>query len=120
MKSGLKHMKWYLIPTIQRLRKSVFRQMPKESTITTAIKHYLIAQGFVVLKIHGGPYQDAGWPDLLGIRDGQAWLFEVKTPTGKVSKLQANKIEELRSVGAKCFVVRSRDEVKEILEREEE
>ena len=82
----------------------------KEKQIENQIRKALTDRGFWVVKIHGGIYQMSGLPDLLAIRDGRAYWFEVKTPTGKVSRLQEEIIKELRSIGCTAEVVRSREE----------
>ena len=86
-----------------------------EKHIVDKIRTYLRAQGFYVLKIHGGPTQTAGIPDLLAIKDGRAWFFEVKTETGKASRLQIHTIEQLRSYGAVAEIVRSVADVETVL-----
>ena len=40
-------------------------------------------------KEHGGMYGTAGIPDIIACVDGRFYAFEVKTETGKPTKLQA-------------------------------
>lgn len=86
-----------------------------EKTVVNNIRDYLRKEGFFVLKIHGGPNQQAGIPDLLAIKEGRAWWFEVKTETGKTTKLQVHTIEQLRGFGCVAEIVRSVDDVKAAL-----
>lgn len=86
-----------------------------ETTITKKIHAYLKQQGFWVLKIHGGPVQQAGIPDLLAVKDGRAYFFEVKTATGRLSPLQEHTLDKLRQFGAVAEMVRSVEEVEVIL-----
>lgn len=87
----------------------------KEATIVRQIMDYLKRSEFWVMKVHGSNYQRAGVPDLLAIKNGQAYWFEVKTPDGKVSRLQEITIEDLRRFGSVADVVRSVEDVKEVL-----
>lgn len=86
-----------------------------EKAIVDKIRDHLRKQGFWVLKIHGGPTQTAGIPDLLAVRDGRAFFFEVKTATGKTSRLQVHTIEQLRSFGAVAEIVCSVADVETVL-----
>ena len=58
----------------------------------------------------------SGYPDVLHIKDGRAYFFEVKTPTGKKQPLQIFTIAELRKAGAQAHFVTSLDEVKKALD----
>ena len=66
--------------------------------------------GSVWWKVHGGPYQPAGTPDLMGCLDGLYVSLEVKTPEGNLSRIQVVMIERLRRAGALVAVVTSVDE----------
>ena len=59
----------------------------------------------------------SGDPDVLHIKDGRAYFFEVKTPTGKKQPLQIFTIAELRKAGAQAHFVTSLEEVKKVLDR---
>lgn len=62
-------------------------------------------------KVHGGPFQVAGLPDLIGCVDGMFFGFEVKTATGSTSKLQDYTLEQMRERGgAHVYVVTSPEE----------
>lgn len=58
-------------------------------------------------KIHGGPMQRAGVPDLAVILDGRTVWLEIKTPCGTVSKRQEHEAGLMREAGAAVYVVRS-------------
>jgi Holliday junction resolvase len=90
-----------------------------ETHLTRGIRRFLQAEGFKVIKIHGGRYQEAGLPDLLAIRDGIAWWFEVKRPgrESKTTPLQKLQINELRECGCPVFVVTSVEETRKEVER---
>jgi len=67
------------------------------------------------INIHGNQFMEAGTPDIFCVRNGQAYLFEVKIPAGKVSRIQEHRIAQWRTAGATAQVVRSLDEVKETM-----
>lgn len=50
-------------------------------------------------KIWGGPFTEAGTPDILGCCGGLFFAFEVKTLSGKASEIQLDTIEEIRDRG---------------------
>ena len=59
-------------------------------------------------KIHGGPFQRAGLPDLCGIVDSKTFFLEVKMPDGKPpTKLQIHTMKKLKEAGANVSVVSS-------------
>lgn len=61
-------------------------------------------------KVHGGPMQRAGVPDLYVLVDGVSIWVEIKTPAGRVSPLQERTIEQIGRAGGRTAVVRSVEE----------
>ena len=61
----------------------------------------------------------AGWPDILAVKDGQAYFFEVKRPGGNPTKLQLYELGEWMRVGAVVAVVTSVEEVRRVIEYNE-
>lgn len=91
--------------------------MPTEKSIVNAILKYLNSlERTRARKIHGGPYM-AGWPDILAVKDGQAYFFEVKRTGGHPTKLQLYELGEWMSAGATVAVVTSVEDVRAVLER---
>lgn len=90
-----------------------------ESAITRSILKYLkkLEPDAFAWKIHGGPMQKAGMPDICVIyRDpsgNSVGFFEVKQPGKKQTKLQCAVAKKLEAAGAWVEVVTSLDEVKE-------
>ena len=82
-----------------------------EKTIVNQIKNRVEKAGGMAIKLHGGPYQVAGLPDLVVIRNGETIWLEVKTPTGRVTAIQEAMHRKMREHGARVYVVRSADEV---------
>lgn len=78
----------------------------KEAAIVKRVTRELRAAGWLVYKIHGGPYQIAGLPDLLAISpEGRHVWIECKRPGGKLTALQAARHDELRKNNAVVLVV---------------
>ena len=88
-----------------------------ERDITTAILRYLktVPECFC-WKTHGGHYGTAGLPDIIVCYRGRFVAFEVKTATGRPSKLQEITIAKIKAAKGEAFIVRSVEETKEILE----
>lgn len=89
----------------------------KEKTITNQILKYLKAQPCCfVFKEHGGIYGTAGIPDIICCYRGKFVAIEVKTLTGKLSKLQKITINRINEAGGMAIKVTSLQEVKNVLE----
>ena len=87
----------------------------KEKTITTAIMRYLkTVPGCFAFKEHGGMYGTAGLTDIICCYHGRFVGLEVKTPSGKLTKLQESTIAKIKAAGGEAFKVTSVEEVKEI------
>ena len=63
-------------------------------------------------KEHGGMYGTAGIPDIRACVDGRFYAFEVKTDSGKATKLQEATIQKILAAGGTALVVHSVDEVR--------
>jgi hypothetical protein len=60
------------------------------------------------VKIHGGPYQAAGIPDLLGCVEGLMIALEVKMPDGDPpTKIQKQQMKRIKIAGGHARVVTS-------------
>jgi hypothetical protein len=92
-----------------------------EKDITAAIQRYLktVPECFY-FKEHGGQYGTAGLPDLILCYRGRFVAFEVKTPSGRPSKLQEITIAKIKAAKGEAFIVRSVGEVQAILKNMEE
>lgn len=84
----------------------------KESVLTTRILRALKGLGGFWFKVHGGPYQQAGIPDILGVLDGTLYALEVKLPgrPHPLTDLQRATLDEMHRSGAVAAVVESREE----------
>ena len=94
--------------------------MPRESSIVASIVRSAKQSGWWVMKIHGGPHQLAGVPDLLCLRHGKAVFLEVKQPGKRPTQIQAARMNEIETQGgASCHVVTSRAEADAVLSTKE-
>jgi len=99
----------------------------KERDIVTAIMRYLksvtgtpcIPTCFA-FKTHGGLYGTAGLPDIICCINGRFVAFEVKTPQGKLTKLQSITLERINAAKGIAYKVQSVDDVIEIIKNLEE
>lgn len=99
-------------PSIKPSREDIM----KESDITKAILRYLkkVPECFC-WKEHGGMYGTAGIPDVICCYKGHFVGFEVKTDKGQPTELQKATIEKIQNSGGTAVVVRSVDEVREVI-----
>jgi len=67
-------------------------------------------------KQHGGQFGTAGLPDIICCINGRFMAFEVKTPVGKLTKLQEITIQKINAANGKAYKVTSLQEVKEIIQ----
>lgn len=87
-----------------------------EKDIVAAILRYLKTVPMCFAwKEHGGMYGTAGIPDVIVCFQGRFVAFEVKTPTGKLTKLQETMITKIRAAKGAAYKVTSVEEVRKIL-----
>ena len=88
-----------------------------ESAITKDICNYLkTLDKCFFWKEHGGMYGTAGIPDIIICYKGRFVALEVKRPGGKLTRLQAKAIKDIRAAEGGAYIVTSIEEVKEIME----
>ncbi|MEM9354459.1 MAG: VRR-NUC domain-containing protein [Planctomycetota bacterium] len=78
-----------------------------ETGLVNAIMQQLRRRRVYVVKVHGGPYQQLGLPDLWCVVEGRTVCMEVKLPNGKVSRRQIREVDKLRAAGAIAGIVYS-------------
>ena len=88
-----------------------------EKDIVTAILRYLrtLPRCFC-WKQHGGQFGTAGIPDIIVCLDGRFVAFEVKTESGKLTKLQESALRKINAAKGRAYKVTSLQEVKRIIE----
>jgi hypothetical protein len=116
------------IPKQSNSRRSSSLLKEKETDIVKAILQYLEFHQILAWRVagQGSAYSSkgeikfrksstAGFPDIACLYRGVFVCFEVKTSTGRVSELQKEWIFKLNQNGALASVVRSVDEVAQVL-----
>ena len=73
--------------------------MRSEKAIQADIVKHLRASGAWVFKVHGGPMQLKGVPDLVGCWHGVMFALEVKKPGERLTAIQAHIIEQIKAAG---------------------
>ena len=88
----------------------------KESQLIQNIRKYLATLPECFFwKEHGGQYGTAGIPDIIVCYKGRFIALEAKVGKNQPTRLQAATIDPIRRAGGIACVVRSVDEVKEIM-----
>jgi hypothetical protein len=67
------------------------------------------------VKLHGGPLQMRGLPDMVIIVGGRTFWVELKRPGGKPTPLQAQRIKTIREAGGIADCVTSVEELRKLL-----
>lgn len=68
------------------------------------------------MKIHGGPYQDPGTPDLLVCYLGVFLAIEVKTPRGVASDEQLAVQDAIIDAGGRAIITHSVSDVAAVMD----
>lgn len=90
----------------------------RENRIQRSILNYLRKKYPLAItwKIHEDPvFGVLGIPDILFVYDGDVFFFEVKRPGEDLTRIQESVMQRLKRNRAKAYVVRSVEEVKEII-----
>lgn len=85
-----------------------------ERTLTTKCIKKLRERGALAVKIHGGPHQPVGLPDIVGCYKGTFFGIEMKMPKKRnnLTEKQAKKLRDIEEAGGVVAVCTS---VKEVL-----
>lgn len=90
--------------------------MQPEYRIVQNIKKLIRSRGGWVVKIHGGPYQDAGTPDLLACYKGRFISIEVKTARGVTRLEQRAAQKAISASGGYALITHLIGEVADVLD----
>ena len=94
------------------------QELVKESVIVRSILNHLKSMpDCFAWKEHGGMYGTAGIPDFICCIGGRFFSFEVKNEKGSVTKLQEATIDKIKAAGGTAAVVRSVEDVKQVVGR---
>jgi hypothetical protein len=94
--------------------------VPREIKITNATIEALRKLGAWCFKVHGGPMQEIGLPDIVGVFRGRGFGLEVKSP-GKEKSLtprQALHIREIKRAGGISGVISAPEQATALLLKE--
>ena len=99
----------------------------REHDLQNLARIELSKQGFKVFRVNVGKFKladgrwfDTGLPrgfsDLLGLRHGRAYFFEIKGDRGRPSSEQLNFIEQMQKIGCVAGVVYSMEDIYKMIE----
>jgi hypothetical protein len=90
--------------------------MAEKDITNTILKYLKTVPDCFFWKEHGGMYGTAGIPDIICCINGQFVAFEVKQPSGKLTKLQEIMMQRIKRAKGKAFKVTSVKDVISILD----
>ena len=76
---------------------------------------YLRKHGAWCFKVHGGPMQPSGIPDIIGVYKGMFFGVESKEPGNSTSEIQDFRIARIRAAGGLVVVAYSMTDVQQFL-----
>jgi len=89
-----------------------------ESALTRRILKALRGRGGFWTKVHGGPYQATGLPDIIGVYEGRFYGMEVKLPKGgQPTARQALALRLIEAAGGVSGVVRGPTDALKLLRK---
>lgn len=87
-----------------------------EKQVENQIKKWLEQHGYWYFKVHGGPFQKVGVPDIIACINGKFVAIEVKRSDGGiVSELQKAQIQKIKDSGGLVGVAHNMEEFWQIL-----
>lgn len=89
--------------------------MLERDIVAAILRHLKTVPECFAWKTHGGVYAQAGIPDIIACVGGRFVAFEVKTSSGKLTKLQEVTIRKINEAKGKAYKVISVEEVSRIL-----
>lgn len=90
--------------------------MQPEYRIVQNIKKLIRSRGGWCVKVHGGPYQDAGTPDILACYKGRFISVEVKTSRGVVRSEQKVTQRAITGSGGYALITHLIGDVADVLD----
>jgi len=92
--------------------------MTPEYKVIQSCRNYLDKLGYMMINLV--EVKPAGIPDMVTISpSGQIYWLEFKTKSGRLSKIQEYQISKLKEYKQSVYVIRSLDDLKEVIECEE-
>lgn len=90
--------------------------MSEKEIVAAIMRHLKTIPMCFAWKQHGGMYGVAGLPDIICCIGGRFVAFEVKTESGRLTKLQEITIQKMKAAKGEAFKVTSVGDVKIILD----
>ncbi|GHU87536.1 hypothetical protein FACS1894202_02000 [Clostridia bacterium] len=89
--------------------------MLERDIVSSITRHLKTVPSCFYWKEHGGQYGTAGLPDLICCINGRFVAFEVKTPVGKLTKLQEITIQRIKAAKGEAYKVTSVEDVRAVI-----
>ncbi|GHV05982.1 hypothetical protein FACS1894217_03790 [Clostridia bacterium] len=89
--------------------------MLERDIVSSITRHLKTVPNCFFWKEHGGQYGTAGLPDLICCINGRFVAFEVKTPVGKLTKLQEITIQRIKDSKGEAYKVTSVEDVRAVI-----
>lgn len=86
-----------------------------ESKFSYKNMEWLKKNGAWCFKVHGGPLQPSGIPDIIGVYKGHFFGVESKMPGNDTSEIQDFRISRIRQAGGLVVVAYSLADVKQMI-----
>ena len=90
--------------------------MREKNIVAAIMRHLKTIPDCFAWKTHGSQYGRSGLPDIICCISGRFVAFEVKTPSGKLTKLQEITIKRINAAQGNAYKVTSLQEVREIIQ----
>ncbi len=68
-------------------------------------------------KVHGGPFQQDGIGDIMGVVHGFGFMFEVKEPNGTASPLQIETVKDYKAAGGIAAIIQEPEEAIDLIDK---
>ena len=81
--------------------------MLEREIVAAILRHLKTIPRCFAWKTHGGMYGTAGIPDIIACIDGRFYAFEVKQPTGRLTRLQEVTLDKIKAAGGAAYMVTS-------------
>jgi Holliday junction resolvase len=94
--------------------------MLEKDIVAAIMRHLKTVPSCFAWKTHGGMYGTAGIPDIIACIDGRFFAFEVKQPSGKLTKLQEVALAKIQAAGGIAAKVTGAAQVAEIIKQNKE
>ncbi len=91
--------------------KVLLEDMLEKDIVAAILRHLRGKPRCFAWKTHGGMYGTAGIPDIVACIDGRFYGFEVKQPSGKLTRLQEITLKKIEDAGGRALKVTSVEEV---------